>query len=59
MIITGKKIGMFMGFLSVLVTIIMLVSNIFFQEKFSCMEIWLSVIFATVLLLPLRTNKEK
>lgn len=59
MIITGKKVGMFIGFLSILVTVIMLISNILFQESFSYIAIWIGGISSTMLLLLLSTNKEK
>lgn len=59
MIITGKKVGLFIGFLSVLVTVIMLISNIVFEKKFSYIAIELCSISGVMLLLLLSTKKEK
>lgn len=59
MIITGKKVGMFVGFLAVLVTAIMLISNILFEKNFSYIAIGLGSISGAMLLLILSTEKEK
>ena len=59
MIITGKKVGMFVGFLSVLVTGIMLIGNILFNKNFSYTAIGLGSISGAMLLLILCTKKEK
>ena len=59
MIITGKKVGLFVGFLSVLVAVIMLISNILFEKNFSYIAIGLCSISGAMLLLLLSTKKEK
>lgn len=59
MIITGKKVGLFVVFLSVLVAVIMLISNILFEKNFSYIAIGLSSISSAMLLMLLSTKKEK
>ncbi|MEK6265688.1 MAG: hypothetical protein N2B06_13125 [Clostridium sp.] len=59
MIITGKKVGMFVGILAVLVSVIMLISNILFEKNLAYIAIWLCSISGAMLLLLLSTKKEK
>ncbi|EJO5348445.1 hypothetical protein NRP93_002572 [Clostridium botulinum] len=50
MIITGKKVGIFVGFLAVLITLIMLIGNILFNKNFSYTAIGLGSICGAMLL---------
>lgn len=58
MLINGKKVGMFVGFLAVLVTAIMLIGNILFDKNFSYTAIGLGSISGAMLLLLLSTKKD-
>lgn len=59
MIIKGKKIGLFIGFLTVLVGGIMMIGNIFFDKNFSYIAIGASSSNGALLLAILSTDKQK